>query len=67
MQGKLIRDLSASSAQVLLNHALNLVIFYLTSRYLSKEIFGELSWSLATSTILIALLSFGLDLVVVKK
>jgi O-antigen/teichoic acid export membrane protein len=67
MQGKMIKDLSASSAQVLLNHALNLAIFYLTSRYLSKEIFGELSWSLATSTILIALLSFGLDLVVVKK
>lgn len=67
MQGKMIRDLSASSAQVLLNHALNLAIFYLTSRYVSKEIFGELSWSLATSAILIALLSFGLDLVVVKK
>lgn len=67
MQGKLIRDLSASSAQVLLNHALNLAIFYLTSRYLSKEIFGELSWSLAGSAIIIALLSFGLDLVVVKK
>lgn len=67
MQGKMIRDLSASSAQVLLNHALNLAIFYLTSRYVSKEIFGELSWSLATSTVIIALLSFGLDLVVVKK
>lgn len=67
MQGKLIKDLSASSAQVLLNHALNLALFYLTSRYLSKEIFGELSWSLASSTIIIALLSFGLDLVVVKK
>jgi O-antigen/teichoic acid export membrane protein len=67
MQGKLIRDLSANSAQVLLNHALNLTLFYLTSRHLSKEIFGELSWSLATSTIIIALLSFGLDLVVVKK
>ena len=67
MQGKLIRDLSASSVQVLLNHALNLAIFYLMSRYLSKEVFGELSWSIATATAIIALLSFGLDLVVVKK
>lgn len=67
MQGKLIRDLSASSIQVLLNHALNLAIFYITSRYLSKEIFGELSWSIAASAILVAMLSFGLDLVVVKK
>jgi O-antigen/teichoic acid export membrane protein len=67
MQGKLFKDLSASSAQVILNQLLGLAIFYATSLYLSKEIFGELNWVLAISSLLISVIGLGTELIVVKK
>jgi O-antigen/teichoic acid export membrane protein len=67
MRGKLFRDLSANSVQVILNQLLGLAIFYATSLYLSKEIFGELNWSLAISSLLISVIGLGTELIVIKK
>lgn len=67
MRGKIVRDLSASTVQVIVNQLLGLVLFYLTSMYLHKDVFGELNWSLAIASLLIAILGGGLELIIVKK
>jgi O-antigen/teichoic acid export membrane protein len=67
MNKKLIRDISASSAQVILNQFLGLVIFFLTSRYLEKAIYGEMNWSLAILTFVTTILSLRLEQIVVRR
>lgn len=67
MAKKILRDLSFSSIQVILNQLFGLLIFYLTSRYLDKETFGELNWSIATASVIVTLLTFGLDIIVVRR
>jgi len=64
---KLIKDISANTLQTLITQVFGLVIFYLTSKYLSKNDFGELNWSMAVGSTLIAVGSLGLDLVFVKR
>ena len=64
---KLIRDISASSFQTVFTQFFGLGIFYFTSRYLSKDDFGEFNWSMAVSATVIAIASLGLDLVFVKR
>jgi O-antigen/teichoic acid export membrane protein len=53
--------------QTAFTHGLGLFIFYFTSKHLLKEEFGELNWTLAIGSTLIAIASLGLDLVFVKK
>jgi O-antigen/teichoic acid export membrane protein len=65
-KGKLISDISASGLQTLLNQFISLIIFYFTSRYLSKIDFGNFNWANAIGATIIAVASLGLDLVVVK-
>jgi O-antigen/teichoic acid export membrane protein len=67
MPRKAFKDLSANSVQVILNQGLGIIIFYITSRYLSKEIFGELNWSLATASLLISTAGAGIDLMILRK
>ncbi|MEI9943373.1 MAG: oligosaccharide flippase family protein [Chitinophagaceae bacterium] len=67
MNRKLIKDISASSVQVILNQLLGLVIFFITSRYLSKGEYGELNWSLAVLTFVTTILSFRLEQIVVRR
>jgi O-antigen/teichoic acid export membrane protein len=67
MRPKLIKDISASTIQVLLNQALGLAIFYITSRWLAKELFGELNWSLAISSLLISMITAGTDMIVLRR
>lgn len=67
MKGKFIKDISASTIQIGINQVSNLVIFYLISKYISKEDFGFYNWGVAICSTLITVLSFGMDLVYVKR
>ncbi len=64
---KLIKDISANTIQIAITQIFSLVIFYITSRYLAKDDFGELNWSTAVGSTVIALASLGLDVVFVKR
>jgi O-antigen/teichoic acid export membrane protein len=66
-KARLVKDISANSVQIAFSHGLGLVIFYITSRYLEKEAFGEMNWLLAVGATVIALASLGLDLVLVRR
>ncbi len=63
---RIVSDLSASTVQTVITQLFGLAIFYITSRYLSKEDYGELNWSTATGSTILAFASLGLDLVLVK-
>jgi O-antigen/teichoic acid export membrane protein len=67
MSPKLIRDISASSAQVLFNQVAGAVIFLITSAWLSKETYGEFNWSLAVLTFITSILSLRLEQIIVRK
>lgn len=67
MNKKLIKDISASTTQVILNQLLGMLIFIITSRYLAKSVYGELNWSLAILTFVTTLLSLRLEQIVVRK
>ena len=67
VKGKLIKDISASTIQIGITQAVNLIIFYLISKYISKEDFGFYNWSTAVCTTVIAILSLGIDLIYVKR
>lgn len=64
---KNLRDLSASSLQIIFNQFFGLIIFFLLSRYLNKETFGELNWTLATLSMIVTFFSFGFDIIVLKR
>lgn len=64
---RFFRHISASALQFGLNQALGLGLFYLLSRGLDKDRFGELNWSLAVCLTAFTLLGVGLDALVVKK
>jgi O-antigen/teichoic acid export membrane protein len=64
---KLVRDISANTVQTGITQLFGLIIFYITSRYLTKDDFGEFNWSMAVGFTAIACASLGLDLVFVKK
>lgn len=66
-KNKFIKDISASTVQIGINQVANLVIFYLISKYISKEDFGFYNWGLAICSTFITVLSFGMDLVYVKR
>ena len=67
MASKFLKDISASTVQVIVNQLLGVVIFLLTSRYLSKEIYGEFNWSLAVLTFSTTILSLRLEQIIVRK
>ena len=67
MKGKLLKDISASTIQVIVNQVLGVFVFILISRYLDKAVYGEFNWSLAILTFIITLLSLRLEQIVVQK
>ena len=67
MKRKFVKDISASSLQVIINQLCGLVIFYILSAWLNKKDFGEINWSLAVLLTLFNMLSFGIDQMAVKK
>lgn len=64
---RFVKDVSANTLQVLVTQITNLLIFYLISKYISKEDFGFYNWSVALSATIITILSLGMDLVYVKR
>jgi len=64
---RLFRDISWNTLQVLLNQFLGVFIFLLLSRYLDKDIYGELNWSLAVLTLITTILSLRLEQIVVRN
>ena len=67
MKKNLLKDLSASTIQLLLNYLSGLLIFLITSRFLDKSEFGELNWSLALLVFFTTILSLRLEQIVVRK
>ena len=67
MREKLFKDIFASSVQTFTNQVSSLVIFLITSAYLLKNVYGELNWCIAIITVIISLLSFGMEPIIVKK
>lgn len=67
MKRRFLQDISASTIQVVLNQVLGLAVFILTSRYLSKPVYGEFNWSLAILTFVTTILSLRLEQVIVRK
>jgi O-antigen/teichoic acid export membrane protein len=67
MKRKILHDISVSSIQVFINQVSGIAVFYILSRYISKPVFGEISWCLALLMLAFAILGFGIDQVVVKK
>ena len=67
MPRKLFRDISASTIQVIISQLLGLVLFLLTSRWLGKELFGELNWSLAIATLCVSVATMGMELIVMRR
>jgi O-antigen/teichoic acid export membrane protein len=67
MTRKIIHDISASSVQVIINQSTGIVLFYVLSKFLTKNDFGEINWFLAVLTITFAILGFGMDQVIVRK
>lgn len=64
---KLLADISASSLQVVLNQLLGLAVFLITSFGLSKEIYGELNWSVAVLSFITGILGLRLEQIIVKR
>ena len=67
MTRKLLKDVSASAIQVLINQVLGLLVFLIISVDLPKEIYGELNWSIAVLTFATTILSLRLEQIVVKR
>lgn len=67
MKQNFLKDISASTVQVVLNQVLGLLVFIIISRYLEKSVYGELNWSLAILTFIITILSLRLEQIVVRK
>ena len=67
MKGKLVKDISANTIQVICNQVMGLWIFIIISRYLDKSVYGELNWSLALLTFVTTILSLRLEQVIVRK
>lgn len=64
---KFLKDVSASTIQVAVTQIANLLIFYLISKYISKEEFGFYNWSMAVVTTIVTIFSLGLDVIYVKR
>ncbi|CAN5892104.1 hypothetical protein BH11BAC4_BH11BAC4_05470 [soil metagenome] len=66
-QNRFIRNISASTLQLIINQVFGLLIFYALSKGLDKNIFGQINWSLALLLTVFGVLTFGIDQLMVKK
>lgn len=64
---KFLKDLSGSAIQIGVTQTASLLIFYLISKYISKEEFGFYNWATAICSTAIVILSLGMDLVYVRR
>lgn len=64
---RFFKDISASAVQIGVTQVANLLIFYLISKYISKEDFGFYNWSMAVVTTIVTILSLGMDVIYVRR
>jgi len=67
MKKKLVHNLSANLAQLILNQVCGLIIFYILSTGLDKNSFGLINLALAILLAAFNILSFGIDQMSVKR
>ena len=67
MRNRLIKNLSANTLQLIINQLAGLVIFYIISKNLDKDSFGEINLALALMLAIFNILSFGIDQIAVRK
>ena len=67
MRRTILGDISASTFQILFNQISGLLIFYILSRYLSKDLFGEVNWLTAVVIVSFTILGFGIDQIVIRR
>ncbi|MDR3712751.1 MAG: oligosaccharide flippase family protein [Puia sp.] len=67
MKKKFTRDISANTFQVVINQLAGLLIFYFCSKFLDKQTFGEINWSIALLITAFNILGSGIDQVTVRK
>src|SRR5688572_33419372 len=67
MPKKIIKDISASTFQVVFNQILGLGIFFILSRQLSKPDFGDLNFVIAILTVFWGIAGFGIELIAAKR
>lgn len=67
MKKKFVRDISANTLQVIINQVSGVILFYFCSKFLDKNIFGELNWSSAVLITSFSILGFGMDQLMVQK
>ena len=67
MKKKIVRDISANSLQVIINQLSGILLFYFCSKFLDKNTFGELNWSIAVLITAFNILGFGMDQLTVRK
>lgn len=67
MARRFIKDISASTVQVMLNQVLGVLIFLILSRFLGKPDFGEFNWSIAILTFVTSILSLRLEQIIVRR
>ncbi|HEY9002473.1 MAG TPA: oligosaccharide flippase family protein [Mucilaginibacter sp.] len=67
MRNKLIKNLSANTFQLIINQLAGLIIFYIISKGLDKDSFGEISLAFAVMLAAFNILSFGIDQITVRK
>lgn len=63
----ILKALSANTLQVISNQLLGLLIFFLMTRFLSKEAYGELSWTIALLSVLIVIIGLGMEQIIVRR
>ena len=64
---KHLKIFSATTFQIICNQLFGLLFFLLLSCDVSKDIFGDLNWSIAVSVTASVIFTFGFDYIVVRK
>ena len=67
MRKTLIKNLSANTLQLIINQLAGLIIFYVISKGLDKDSFGQISLAFAVTLAVFNTLSFGIDQITVRK
>jgi len=67
MRRTLIKNLSANTLQLIINQLAGLIIFYVISKGLDKDSFGQISLAFAVMLAVFNTLSFGIDQITVRK
>jgi len=67
MKNRLVKSFFSSGLQAISIQVFGTIFFYIISLYLSKDDFGIISWGNATSSLIITILSCGLEQVMVRR